>query len=99
MQRHSLALFMLVTVALAQSPLEPGILTALNFSEAVAVFDDDHALTVRDDHAGEERLVTIGVGLKGRVLVVVYCYGTEAIRIISARVADRMELREYESQP
>jgi hypothetical protein len=36
------------------------------------VFEDDHAITIKDDESdpNEERFVSIGLGAKGRVLVV-----------------------------
>ncbi|MGO9011819.1 MAG: BrnT family toxin [Bryobacteraceae bacterium] len=46
----------------------------------------------------EERFVTLGVGIKGRVLTVVYCYSGEDIGIISARIAGRPERERYEAQ-
>lgn len=46
----------------------------------------------------EQRFVTLGMGIKGRVLVVVYCYSGENIRIISARTAGRSEREQYEAQ-
>ena len=42
--------------------------------KAVGFFSDDAAITILDDGADEERFVTPGMGLKGRVLAVVYCY-------------------------
>ena len=73
----------------------------VQFSEALGVFSDDYATTIEDDESDpdEQRFVTIGVGIKGRVLVVVYCYRGENIRIISARTAGRLEREEYETQP
>ncbi len=72
----------------------------VQFTEALAVFDDDCAVTVMDDESdsGEQRFVTLGVGLKGRVLTVVYCYTGDNIRIISARAAERLERQQYEAQ-
>ena len=46
----------------------------------------------------EQRFVTLGVGIKGSVLVVVYCYRGENLRIISARAAGRVEREKYEAQ-
>lgn len=45
----------------------------VRFSEAEPVFEDDYAITIKDDESGpgEERFVSIGTGVKGRVLVVV----------------------------
>ena len=47
----------------------------VQFSEALGVFSDDHAITIKDDESDpdEQRFVTLGMGIKGRVLVVVYC--------------------------
>jgi uncharacterized DUF497 family protein len=72
----------------------------VQFSEALGVFSDDYAITITDDESdlNELRFVTLGVGIKGRVLVVVYCFRGENIRIISARTADRLELEKYETQ-
>jgi uncharacterized DUF497 family protein len=62
------------------------------------VFFDDHAVTIEDpDHHDEQRFITTGMDPKGRILVVVYAYrGEDAIRIVSARVADRQERNQYE---
>jgi uncharacterized DUF497 family protein len=72
----------------------------VQFSEAVAVFSDDYAITINDDDSDpdEQRFVTLGMGTKGRVLVVVYCYNGENIRIISARIAGRLEHEQYEAK-
>ena len=72
----------------------------VQFSEAVGVFGDDYAITIRDDESDsdERRLLTLGMGIKGRILVVVYCYSGENIRIISARAAERPERDQYEAQ-
>jgi len=70
------------------------------FSEAAGVFSDDYAITINDDESDldEQRFVTLGIGIKGRILVVVYCYSGENIRIISARTAGRAERQQYEAQ-
>jgi Uncharacterized protein conserved in bacteria len=56
----------------------------VQFSEAVGVFSDDYAITMNDDESDQtaQRLLTLGMGIKGRILVVVYCYCGENIRII-----------------
>lgn len=69
------------------------------FSEARPVLeDDDHAITVCDDEPdpSEERFVTIGMGVRLRLLVVVYCFRESNIRIISARTANAYEQHQYE---
>jgi hypothetical protein len=53
----------------------------VQFSEAISVFSDDHAVTIKDEESDpdEQRFVTLGMGIKGRVLAVVYCYSGENI--------------------
>jgi uncharacterized protein len=67
--------------------------------EAIPVFDDPYAITIEDHESdpGEERFVTLGVGALGRLLVVVYTYRRQNIRIISARIAEQHEREEYEA--
>jgi len=45
---------------------------------------------------GEERFVTIGMDALGRILVVVYTWRGERLRLISARKATPRERSEYE---
>ena len=68
--------------------------------EALPVFDDPYAITIADEESdpGEERFVTVGIGALGRLLVVVYTWRGESIRIISARPAEAHEREEYETQ-
>lgn len=68
----------------------------IDFADAVSVFSDDLALTIPDERFDEERFVTIGLDGFGRVLVVVYTLRGEAIRVISAREANRQERQQYE---
>jgi hypothetical protein len=70
----------------------------IDFSDATLVFHDDLALTIADDQADEERLVTMGRDSLGRVLVVVYAWRGDRIRIISALRATRKERRQYEER-
>lgn len=70
----------------------------VRFPESIPIFDDDLAITIPDDisEPDEPRFISIGTGAKGRILVVVYCYREENIRIISARPAEPQERRQYE---
>lgn len=70
----------------------------VRFSESLLVFEDDYAITITDDESNpdEQRFVSMGTGVKGRVLVVVYSYRGENIRIISARLAEAHERSQYE---
>ncbi len=70
------------------------------------MFRDPLALTIFDgEHSDDEvRWITLGRAQNGQTLVVVHTGGniseTELhIRIISARRADRQELRDYEQAP
>ena len=56
----------------------------------------DAGTVLHDDHAGEERFVTIGLDALGRVLVVVYTWRAQRVRIISARSATGRERSQYE---
>jgi uncharacterized DUF497 family protein len=55
------------------------------------------AVTIEDpDAEGERRLVTVGLGSAGEVLVVVWTERDEVCRRISVRRATRKERRQYE---
>ena len=70
----------------------------VTFDEARQVLFDPFALTRKDsDSENEQRLVTLGMGGKGRILVVVYTYREETIQIISAWKASEPQRRRYES--
>lgn len=68
----------------------------VRFSDAVIALEDERALTIRDLSAeGEERWVTLGLDALGRLLVVVYTWRGESVRIISARKASPGERAQY----
>ena len=71
----------------------------VDFADAVAVFEDDQAMTIQDESSEEERFITIGMDAFARVLVVVYTWRNERIRLISARKAIRHERTQYEGRP
>ena len=70
----------------------------ISFADTFAVFEDPNAVTLEDFQRGEQRYVTIGMDAFGRILVVVYTWRVDNIRIISARKAVRYEVRQYESE-
>lgn len=71
----------------------------IEFSHAATVLDDPMAVTIEDKRYEEQRFVTVGTDLLGRVLVVVYAYaGDKGIRLISARKASPKERRSYEKK-
>ena len=71
----------------------------VSFEEARSVFLDEEALLIADpEHSeSEDRFVLLGLSARIRVLVVVHAYraGTDVIRLISARKADRDEQLTY----
>ena len=70
----------------------------VDFADVTPAFEDPFALTTHDPHPEEARLVTVGADALGRVVVVVYTWRGEDIRIISARKATARECRAYETR-
>jgi uncharacterized protein len=71
----------------------------VTFEEAKPVLLDPYALTREDTDAnGESRFITLGMGAKQRVLVVVWTLRGERIRLISAWKATQPQRRRYEQQ-
>ena len=71
----------------------------VDFADAASVLLDDMALTILDDSVDEDaRFVTLGMDALGRLLVVVYTWREDTLRLISARPATTGERRRYESK-
>ena len=72
----------------------------IRLAEAVPVLEDPLGVVVVDDESDpmEQRFVTMGVDGEGRILVVVYTWRGEDIRLISARRAEPHEREVYENQ-
>jgi len=69
------------------------------FADATEVLEDELALTIRDPYCEEEeRWVTMGRDALGRILVVVYVWRGDSIRLISARRASASEKKGYEER-
>jgi uncharacterized DUF497 family protein len=70
----------------------------VRFVDAVTVLEDDLALTIRDrfSEEEEERWITLGKDALSRLLVVVYTWRGESVRLISARLATARETTQYE---
>lgn len=70
----------------------------ISFDEAVTVFYDPLSATFNDpDHSqGEQRLITLGVSSKGRLLVVAHTERGNAVRLINARPATTHERKRHE---
>jgi len=71
----------------------------VSFEEASSVLSDLLSITINDPlhREDEERWVTIGQSNKRRTLVVVHTERGDAIRIISARLANTHEQNRYEN--
>jgi hypothetical protein len=68
----------------------------VKFLDATSVFQDIHSIMVPDESQGEDRYITIGMDGSGRILVVVHTWRGKRVRIISARLANRKERRQFE---
>jgi len=68
----------------------------IDFADATEVLFDAMAITVTDAERDEERFVTIGRDAFSRILVVIYTWREDRIRVISARRATRRERKHYE---
>jgi uncharacterized DUF497 family protein len=69
----------------------------IRFADAVVALEDDSALTIEEIVAsGERRWVTLGMDARARLLVVVYTWRGDRLRLISARQAAPAERRHYE---
>ena len=63
----------------------------------MTVLEDDLALTIRDPFSEEEeRWITLGRDALGRLLVVVYTWRGESVRLIPTRLATARETTQYE---
>jgi len=90
---------MKITWDLKKAAANPKIHDGVSFEEAQHVLLDPYALSREDsDSEDEQRFVTLGMGRKGRILMVVYTYREEIIRLISAWKANEPQRRRYENQ-
>jgi len=71
----------------------------VRFSEAAVALQDDGAMTIDDpDSESEERFISVDTDDRGRVLVTIFTYREDAIRIISSRRASKKERKIYEER-
>lgn len=71
----------------------------VSFDEAKTIFGDERHLEVPDrEHSYDEmRYLAIGQSIEGRLLTLVFTERGDKLRLISARVAEPWERREYEN--
>ena len=71
----------------------------IDFADAVGVFEDEWALTIKQEIVeNEQRHASVGTDFTGRIIVVVYTYRGDDIRLISARPATKAERNVYEQR-
>ncbi|HRY14943.1 MAG: BrnT family toxin [Candidatus Competibacteraceae bacterium] len=71
----------------------------VTFEEAKVVLLDPYALTHEDLAIEvEQRFITLGMGAKGRLLIVVWTLRGDRVRLISAWKANQPQRRRYEQQ-
>ena len=72
----------------------------VSFEEAASALADPLSLAISDpDHSvGEERWLLLEISVSGRLIVVAHTERGDRIRLISARLATRLERRQYESE-
>jgi uncharacterized protein len=70
----------------------------VSFTEAMTIFADPLSVTGYDPRhaAADDRFLTMGTSVAGRLLVVSHTDRGDAVRIISARMATRRERKDYE---
>lgn len=70
----------------------------VTFSESTSVFADSLSVTGYDPRHSddEDRFLTMGMSVAGRLLIVSHTDRGDVIRIISAREATRREQKDYE---
>lgn len=71
----------------------------IDFADAATVLHDEQAITIREDEAGEERYITVGMDALGRVLLVVFTWRGDQPRLILAREATAQEREHYGARP
>jgi uncharacterized DUF497 family protein len=67
----------------------------ISFADSVEVLSDPYAITIEDQTSEEQLHITLGLDAIGRVLVVVYTWRGDSIRIISARKTTARERAQY----
>jgi uncharacterized protein len=72
----------------------------VSFTEAATVFKDVLSITIHDPtHSQREgRFVTTGYSYSHRIIIVVHTDRGDKIRVISARLATRLERKTYEEK-
>ena len=68
----------------------------VEFADAATAFEDDNTITLPDEESdAEDRFVMMAMDALGRILVIVYTWRSDTIRLISARKATPRERKNY----
>jgi len=70
----------------------------VDFADAETALRDEMAMTMPDDDPDGQRFVALATDALGRLLVVVYEWRDDDVRLVSARKANRSERRQYEEK-
>ena len=70
----------------------------VDFADAATALEDPNALTIDDGDPDEQRFVTLAMDALGRLLVVIYTWRGDEVRLISARKATKKDGRQYEGE-
>ena len=70
----------------------------VDFADAETALRDEMAMTMPDDDPEGQRFVALATDALGRLLVVVYEWRDDDVRLVSARKANRSERRQYEDK-
>jgi len=71
----------------------------ISFSDVEPAFYDQYAISMPDPGVStEKRFILVGMDALGRIVVVIYTYRSNSIRIISARRATKSERKSYEER-
>ena len=70
----------------------------VSFEEGATIFNDPLIITILDPYHSEheERYISIGISVQGRLLVVIHTERNGRIRLISSRKATNAERKTYE---
>ena len=90
---------MIITWDSKKAAANPRNHDGVSFEKARHVLFDPYALTREDsDSENEQRFITLGMGGKQRILVVVYTFREETIQLILAWKANEPQRRRYENK-
>ena len=67
----------------------------VRYADVATALEDENAISVREEQAGEKRWISLAMDSLGGVLVVVYTERGGRVRLISARTATGREAQHY----